>query len=369
MDPHANPPTGQQPPVTPEVIGVPQRPVAPARSRGPMLVVAFLLLALVVVMIVGVGLLGMAGSALTASPNAPLQESYHSLARGGRHKVAIINLEGMITDGEGFIKRQIDQVREDKNVKAAVLRVNSPGGTIGGSDYIYHHLREMLDERDIPLVVSMGMIAASGGYYVSMAVGDTPDTIFAEPTTFTGSIGVIMPHYDLSGLMDEWKISEDSISSHPLKNAGSFTKPMTPEEREIFQGLVNDGFERFKEVVKSGRPKFRKDPEALDQVATGQIFTTQQAVANGLVDGEGFIEIAIERAAELAGLDPEDTKAIKYKQRLGLFEELLVARAGRMPRGQTFDFSLLSEAATPRAYYLTTWLPGIEVGSALWRAR
>src|SRR5262249_30977111 len=117
-----------------------------------------------------------------------LTEHYHSLATDGADKVAIINVEGVITHNDGYVKWQIDRIREDKDVKAVVLRIDSPGGTMTGSDYIYHQLLKLTDERKIPLVVSMGGLAASGGYYIAMAVGDTPDTIFCEPTTWTGSI-------------------------------------------------------------------------------------------------------------------------------------------------------------------------------------
>ena len=135
-----------------------------------------------------------------------------------------MSLEGTIISGDGFIKKQIDQAKEDENVKAVVLRVNSPGGTITGSDYILHQLRELREERDIPLIVSMGSLCASGGYYASMAVGDTPDSLFAEPTTWTGSIGVVIPHYDLGKLMNDWGIEDNSIVSHRLKTMGSLTR-------------------------------------------------------------------------------------------------------------------------------------------------
>ena len=104
---------------------------------------------------------------------------------------------------ESFAKKQIDQVRDDNHVKAVVLRVDSPGGTVTGSDYIYHHLKKLAEERQIPMVVSMGSVAASGGYYVAMAAGEKENTIYAEPTTWTGSIGVIIPHYDLTGLLEK----------------------------------------------------------------------------------------------------------------------------------------------------------------------
>ena len=104
--------------------------------------------------------------------------------------MAIITVSGVIVDGDGYVKKQIERVRQDEDVKAIVLRVNTPGGTVTGSDYILHHLNRLRAERKLPLVVSMGSVAASGGYYVSMAVGDQPQSIYAEPTTTTGSIGV-----------------------------------------------------------------------------------------------------------------------------------------------------------------------------------
>ena len=271
----------------------------------------------------------------------------------GSEKVAIISVEGVILKGEGFVTRQIEQARRDDDVKAVVLRVESPGGTINGSDYIYHRLREFREETGKPIVVSMGSIAASGGYYVSMAVGETPQTIFAEPTTWTGSIGVIIPHYNLAELMQEVGVSEDSIVSHPLKDMGSFAKPMTEQERDIFQDLVNESFERFKNVVKSGRPAFKDHPENLDTVATGQVFTAEQAVEQGLVDKIAFLDEAIERAIDLAGVDREDYRVVRYDRTPTLADLFL----GDQIRSRGPDLSGLLDLASPRAYYLYTWLP------------
>jgi len=313
-------------------------------------------MALLAVVVGGAVLLGFVAMAVTSlGSDDQTEEHYHSLARRGGDKIAIITVEGTILDGDGFAKKQIDRVREDKNVKAVVLRVNSPGGTVTGSDYLYHHLTKLAKEREIPIVVSMGGIAASGGYYVAMAVGDTPDTIYAEPTTWTGSIGVVIPHYNLAGLMQKWELEEDSVKSHPLKQMGSPTKKMTPEERAIFQGLVDDSFGRFKQIVLAGRPKLRADPKTLDRVATGQVFTTHDALTSGLVDREGFIEDAIDRAAELAGLDKEQTKVVKYKRHAGLFDFGLSAHAAS--RGP--DLAMLLDMTSPRAYYLCTWLPSM----------
>ena len=262
------------PPVQPQVVPQPVAVQPPRKSRFfARLVLAFLLfgflgsLAVNLLLLVAVGLTGLA----SAEDEGRVKEKYFSLNRYGTDKVAILSIEGTILSGEGFFKQQIDHARkdiEDGNLKAIVLRVNSPGGTISGSDYMLHHLQKLVEdskEAKIPIVVSMGGIAASGGYYVSMCVGDTPDTIFAEPTTWTGSIGVIIPHYNLADLMEKWGIQEDAVASHRLKGMGSLTRKMTPEERKIFQQLVDDGFTRFKDIVKQGRPAFRKDPAALGQ--------------------------------------------------------------------------------------------------------
>ena len=316
--------------------------------------------ALAAVAVAALFFLGLAGlgGLISVGNDDSTHEQYHSLDRHGTEKIAIIEVEGAILDGDGFVKKQIDHVRKDKDVKAVVLRVNSPGGTVTASDYLYHHLNKLKADRQLPLVVSMGGIAASGGYYVAMAVGDTPESIYAEPTTWTGSIGVVIPHYNVAGLMNEWKVEEDSIKSHRLKQMGTPTRAMTDEERQIFQALVDDSFQRFKEIVKSGRPGYRKDEEALTKVATGQVFTTRQALANGLVDKEGFIEEAIDRAIALAGLDKSKTKVVKYKRSGGLVDLFLSsARSNAAAESGYSQLATLLELTSPRAYYLCTWLP------------
>ena len=236
--------------------------------------------------------------------------------------------------------------------------MNSPGGTITGSDYMFRSLRKLLDdnkEKHIPIVVSMGGLAASGGYYVSMCVGDTPDSIFAEPSTWTGSIGVLIPHYNVADLMQKWGIQQDDVTSHRLKDMGSITRKMTLEERSIFQALVDDGFTQFKKVVKTGRPKFRHDPAALDKLATGQVFTADQALKSGLIDNIGFIEDAIDRAIQLAGLDRANVKVVKYRAEPRLADVLF----GQSRVQPSFDLAAVLEATTPRGYYLCTWLPAL----------
>ena len=286
-----------------------------------------------------------------------VQEKFLSgSAQLGSDKIAVIRLEGAIMDGDGFVKQQIDRIREDENVKGAVIRINSPGGTISGSDFIYHHLQKLKKDRNIPLVVSMGSIAASGGYYVAMAVGDESDSIFAEPTTTTGSIGVIIPHYDLSGFLERLDIKEDSIASHPRKRMLSMTREMTADHRQLLEQYITEAFDRFKEIVKSGRPEFQENPDALTELATGEIFSAQRAKEVGLVDELGFIEDATQRVAQLAGLQLDAVRVVTYRQ-----PQTLLAAVGWQKVQATPPWSLehFLEFAAPRPFYLATSLPAL----------
>ena len=319
-------------------------PPPPRRGFWGRLFLTFFVLVLGGSFFLNLILLAMFGS-LLGDGTPRVQEKFVSHDQNAKDKVVILPIEGVILESEdGFVKRAIDTAMKDEHVKAVVLRVDSPGGSVSGSDYIYHHLCELAETtKKIPIVVSMGGIAASGGYYVSMAVGHEPDTIFAEPTCFTGSIGVIIPHYNVAGFMEKYGLADDSIASHELKKMGSITKPMTPEEKEIFQALVNDSFEQFKEVIRSGRSEFEKDPKKLDDLATGRSTPREQAVdkKHGLIDKIGFLEDAVDQAIKLAGLDSTKVKVVRYKQEPGLEQPPLgraseqVAVAG--PQGPAGD--------------------------------
>ena len=328
------------------------------------------------------GLLGMAMMTIVALfaakgeymniDGALIEEKFHSHNIDAPDKIAIIKINGVIMTGEGFVKRQIDKVREDKDVKAIVLRIESPGGTIVGSHRIYHQLRKLTEEKlngdektKIPMVVSMGSIAASGGYYVAMAVGAQKEfgfnkaegVIFAEPTTTTGSIGVILPHYNIEGLLKDWKIEDDAIKSHALKDMGTMSRKMTDEERAKFQAYIDDSFERFKSVIYYGRPRFAANHDKLNRLATGEIFTTNQALKNGLVDREGYLEDAIDRAIELAQLDKDHVRVVSYKSPPSLVEIL----GGKTQRTE-FSVETLFQMSTPRAFYLCSWMPSLASG-------
>ncbi|MCE9544567.1 MAG: signal peptide peptidase SppA [Planctomycetia bacterium] len=285
-----------------------------------------------------------------------IQEKYHSGSKLATDKIAIITLKGVIMEGDGFVKKQIDRISEDKSVKAVVLRVDSPGGTVTGSDYIYYHLNKLRVDKKIPVVVSMGSLAASGGYYVSMAVGDGKDTIFAEPATWTGSIGVIIPHYDVSSLLKDWKVADDSISSKPLKQMLSPTRPPSEEAQKVVRVLVDESYARFKEVVASGRPALRDDAKLMDAATTGQIFSAQQALKLHLIDKTGYLDDAIQRAADLAGTKVDDVRVVDYHQPQSLKDALW---GGSQSSESASQLSMLLDMTAPRAYFLCTWLPAV----------
>jgi len=348
-------PAGMAPmPITAQMVGPPNWP--PRRRGWGRIFVFFLLLALFVSVMLNLAL-GLSG--LVAGDNGVrVQEKYVSHAHVAPDKVVVLPIEGVILESaDGFVKRAIDRATEDKSVKAIVLRVDSPGGSVSGSDFIYHHLKDLARTRKIPIVVSMGGIAASGGYYVSMAVGHEPDVIFDEPTGFTGSIGVIIPSYNVAGLMDQYKVVDNSICSNPLKELGSPTKEMTKEARKILQDIVDESFAGFKQIVRSGREKFEKDPAALDKLATGQIYTAEQALKNGLVDKLGFLEDAVNRAIELAKLDEKNVMVVKYAPETSLLS--LLSGAESHTSAAQFDLKTVLSAATPKAYYIVSWFPAL----------
>lgn len=311
-------------------------------------------LTLIFLVVVGIG------SLFSPSSQSLIEKNYSKRQwTSGRHKIAIIHLDGTIMSGEGFIKKQIEQVMSDSAVKGVVFRVNSPGGLVTASDHIYRQLLELREERGsggekLPMVVSMGGMAASGGYYVSMAVGDTPEAIYAEPTTWTGSIGVIIPHYNAAGFMKEHGFEEDSVASHRLKGMGSFAKQMTPEIKAIFQGLVDDSFEGFKKIVKAGRPKL--SDEQIAALATGQVYSTSQALENGLVDKQGYLEDAIRGVIEMAGLSEGQVRVVKYERQPTLLD-LLMAKSEPPPS----EMAALLEITKPQAYYLALGWPPVEL--------
>jgi protease-4 len=236
-------------------------------------------------------------------------------------KVAVLPIKGALMDNasERF-ERLMKQVEGDSNIKALVLEVDSPGGTVSASDEIYHRIGKFKsDHPSTPVVISMAGLAASGGYYVSCA----GDHLFAQPSTLTGNIGVLFPMYNAARLAEKWGIEDATIESTgtPYKAAGSWLRPVSAEHRAYIQDLADKSFAQFKSVVKQGRTgKGKFDPKKLDDIANGKIYLADDAVALGLIDEKGYLQDACEYAANKANLT--NPTVVRFRQQQGLLDAL-----------------------------------------------
>lgn len=207
-------------------------------------------------------------------------------------KIGYITVAGAIMDSEKVIG-QIEDFKEDASVKAIVLRINSPGGAVGPSQEIYDEVKAAAAVK--PLVVSMGSVAASGGYYIAVPA----QRILANPGTITGSIGVIMQFTNVEDLLEKVGLKNEVVKSGRHKDIGSPVRPMSDADRKILQSLIDDVYAQFVEAVAEARGM---NPAKVRQLADGRIFTGRQALEAGLVDELGGFKDAIRVAAELAGI-------------------------------------------------------------------
>jgi len=210
-------------------------------------------------------------------------------------KVGVIEIFGVIADSRQIIK-QLHDFRDNDNIKAIVLRVDSPGGGVGPSQEIHDEVKKV--DAVKPVVVSMGSVAASGGYYIAAAARE----IVANPGTITGSIGVIMEFTNFRELLDKIGLSSVVVKSGEFKDIGSPAREMTVKEKAILQDLIDDVHSQFVASVAEGR---HLDTEVVRSIADGRIFSGRRAMEIGLVDAMGNLEVAVQRAAELAGIDGE----------------------------------------------------------------
>jgi len=242
----------------------------------------------------------------------PSTDEYYSDA-GARDKIAVISVEGLINDVDektpfgtmlsqlSAFEGQLSKVRSDPRVKALIVEVNSPGGYVTASDEIHHLLANFKKERsDIPVIVFMKDVAASGGYYISAPA----DKIVAMPTCTTGSIGVIAMIINVKEGLDKIGVKVHAIKSGKMKDAGSPFKDFTDDDRQYFQKHIDGMYARFLEVVYEGRRDAAgwKDDAALREIADGRVFSAAEAKANGLIDEIGHFEKALEVAKSEAKL-------------------------------------------------------------------
>ncbi|RPI68497.1 MAG: signal peptide peptidase SppA, partial [Geobacteraceae bacterium] len=222
-------------------------------------------------------------------------------------KVGVIEMTGVIMSANEILE-DLREFREDSAIKAIVLRIDSPGGSVAPSQEIHDAVKKTAEVK--PVVVSMGSIAASGGYYIAVA----GQQIVANPGTMTGSIGVIMEFANYEELLKKIGWQNIVVKSGRFKDIGSPNRPMSDADRQLLQAMIDDVQSQFVDAVAQGR---NLSPEEVKQIADGRIMTGRQALAAGLVDKLGGLETAIDLAADLAGIvDPEVVYPLKPPRKL-----------------------------------------------------
>lgn len=268
--------------------------------------------------------------------------------RQDKDTILVIPIEGVISMGRGGmghgdsvddIVNTIDRLADHPEVKAIVLKINSPGGSVGAVQAI-HDAVTRFRKSGRHVVSTFGDVAASGGYYVACA----GDKIVSYPGTLTASIGVVMEMPNVTGLMQKFGVRMDAITSGPMKDAGSPFRAMTPDEQKYFKALVLDAYGQFFDAVKEGR----KIPEAdLRKIADGRVMSGRMALQNRLVDRLGGYADAIELAKELSGLAGKKPRIVVHEQKAP-FEKLL-EMVSKTPADRLMD---LAESGVRLAYIL-----------------
>ncbi len=253
-------------------------------------------------------------------------------------KIAIVEIKGVITQSSGIIE-EIRQYEEDEGVKAIILRIDSPGGGVGPSQEIHREILKAKSKKKV--VTSMGSVAASGGYYIACA----SDLIVANPGTITGSIGVLMEFTNIEELFKKIGIKGVVLKSGEHKDIGSPFREMTPEEKKIIQGVIDNVHQQFIMAVAQGR---NLDRAKVVEIADGRILTGEQAKELGLVDRMGNLQDAIDIVAKMVGI--EGKPSILYpKRRFSLWELLVKETASTIletlnEKGFELNYRLLSPA-------------------------
>ncbi|MDR4435029.1 signal peptide peptidase SppA [Bacillus tequilensis] len=274
-------------------------------------------------------------------------------------KIAVLEVSGTIQDNgdsssllgsDGYnhktFLKNLERAKEDKTVKGIVLKVNSPGGGVYESAEIHKKLEEIKKETKKPIYVSMGSMAASGGYYISTAA----DKIFATPETLTGSLGVIMESVNYSKLADKLGISFETIKSGAHKDIMSPAREMTKEEKNIMQTMVDNSYEGFVDVISEGRGMSKAE---VKKIADGRVYDGRQAKKLNLVDELGFYDDTIS-AMKKDHKNLKNASVISYEESFGL-GSLFSMGANKMFKSE-IDFlnmrEILSQSGSPRMMYL-----------------
>jgi protease IV len=286
----------------------------------------------------------------------PLRET--TIEGTGADKVLLVDLTGVLAEEPLFtldsrpqvpllarVREELEKAATDDRVRALVVRINSPGGTVTASDILYHEVTRYRARRRVPVIAAILDVGASGGYYVALAA----DRIVAHPTTVTGSIGVLMLTVNSGGLLEKIGVSTNYIKSGEYKDMGNPFRALRAEERAIFQGVIDRLYGRFVELVARER---RLDEARVRSLADGRIYTAPEALAAGLVDRIGYLEDAIALAKEAAGL--REARVVAYHRPRQYRATIYSATEPAAPAAGLGDL-VRSLAAGPRFLYL--WWP------------
>src|SRR5687768_6876489 len=337
-------------------------PPQPPRGRGVIRTLFTIMLVLVLIVSLTLNLFSAARGLFSGGGGSAIQSTV--VSGDESQQIAVIPVNGIIeSDVAQKFDRFLTRAQHDRNVKAVVIEVDSPGGTVTASDDIHHRIGQYkkamgAQGKNVPIVVTMGSLAASGGYYVACAA----DHVVAQPTTMTGNIGVLFPRYNLSKLAQEWGVEEVTLESTGanFKNAGSMFKPEDPEEIAYFQNIIDQAFVQFKDVVRQGRTgKGTFNPSQLDAIANGKIYMANEALKLGLIDQVGYAEDAYAHAASAAGLT--NHHVVRYQDPPSLMDALMSktnvsnVKTQASPVSVNIDWATVQEMTTPRMLYL--WRP------------
>ncbi len=280
-------------------------------------------------------------------------------------KIALIDVDGIIMNGAKFsllgegenpvalFVEKLDKAARDSAVKGLILRINSPGGGVTASDLMYAELLnyKRRTKGSVPVVAVMMDVAASGGYYLACGT----DRIVAHPTTVTGSIGVIMQMFNIRGTMGKIGVETIAITSGKMKDAGSPFKALGDEERRIFQGLVDQFYDRFVKVVAAGRPGL--DEPRVRELADGRVYSAQQALELGFIDRIGSLRSAIDDLKEQ--IDAERVRVVTYHRPLGFKPNVYAEQPVGPPEVNLVQFQLGNGLPQSGPQFLYLWAPGL----------
>lgn len=320
-------------------------------------------------LLIGVGLLGGCGPTSFLITPVPTERDLRETvvlreSTLASKRLALVDVDGLLQNGRpqsltgvpgenpvSLFKEKLDKAAADDRVKAVVVRINTPGGTVTASDIMYAELVAFRERTGKPVVACLMDLGTSGGYYLACAA----DRIVAHPTTITGSIGVVMLSPNVAGTLDRIGAAVHIFRSGPLKDAGSPFRAMTDADRAVFQKLIDSMYARFLDVVARGRPNLTR--EQIATLADGRVFLGPEALAAGLVDQIGSLDGALFEAKRAAGLEKTPVLVVQYSRPLA-HRPNVYAQGDPGPPAMTWPIALPSwlTHSTPQALYL--WAPG-----------